>query len=346
MKAVSLTTSAGKHRIVMIALVGCLVGGQALSGQQTDAAADKEAALELVNLDLLDSRGGYAIPRESEFLPGETVNTFFQIQNYKVGLDYRIHLRYQIEAFDPDGRRFHPSEGGEFAVELAPQDENWRPSVHYTPRLPTHAVGGEYAVHIEVNDLLANTTVRAKLPINVDAQRVESNGEFLIRNLQIFRGADTEPLDRAVFMPGESIRAAFMITGYAFDGGSDYDVESSAWVLDGDGERMFSIEAESVRHDDLVPVYHSRRRVDAASPFGSGSRDVQGLGVAVLKDALPAMQLRALSDELDYPRLWLPARLTLELDPTIPSGQYTLVLDLRDNVGKAQTQRQVELIVR
>ena len=37
-----------------------------------------------------------------------------------------------------------------------------------------------------------------------------------------------------------------------------------------------------------------------------------------------------------YPRLWLPAKLRLELDELIPPGRYAVVLRLRDRVGGAE----------
>ena len=43
------------------------------AGQQDDSQPDGETGLELVNLSILDSRDGYAIPADSRFLPGEPV---------------------------------------------------------------------------------------------------------------------------------------------------------------------------------------------------------------------------------------------------------------------------------
>ena len=79
--------------------------------------------LELVNLDLLDRRDGYAIPADSRFLPGETIHVYFQIGGYQVGREFRISLTYEMRALDPGGEPFFAAEGGKVDTELAPQDE-------------------------------------------------------------------------------------------------------------------------------------------------------------------------------------------------------------------------------
>ena len=268
---------------------------RAQPGPPSAAAEDSteaEARLELVNLDLLDSRDGYAIPRDSRFLPGERVHVYCQIKGYRVGQADRILLRFEIAALDPEGRRFYSPASGEYDAELAPQDKNWMPVVRYSPRIPDHAGGGTYLVRIVVHDLLAQETIEADVPVLVDGDRVERANELLVRNFRFSKAEDGDPLANPEFHPGDEIWAAFFITGYETRENNTFEVESDAWILDAEGEKLFAFESSG----------------EEGRPF--------------------------------YPRLWLPAKLSLDLDETIPLGQYTVVVRLRDRVaGSEATQR-------
>ena len=268
------------------------------ASQAADESLDVEPPLELVNLDLLDSRDGYAIPADSRFLPGERVHVYFQIKGYRVGQADRILLHYEVAALDPNGRRFYSPVSGEYDVELAPQDKNWMPVVRYSPRIPDHAGGGTYVVQITVYDELADETIEAEVPILVDGQRVERADELLVRNFRFSKAENGDPLVNPEFRPGEEIWAAFFITGYETRENNTFDVESDAWVLDAEGEELFGFQ-----------------------PSGEGGRPY-------------------------YPRLWLPAKLRLDLEETIPPGQYTVVLRLRDHVAGSETMQRYSFRIR
>lgn len=273
---------------VLLPLFVChpALGAQGIGGtDEAQEQASPETELRLFNLDLLDSRDGYAIPADSHFLPGETIHVYFQIKGYRIGEEDRVLLRYKLEAHDPDGRRFYRTEGGDVDVELAPQDEDWMPVVRYSPRIPDHAGGGTYMIGIEVQDQLAGSAVRTSLPVTVDGTHVKSSDELLIRSFKFAKTDGGDALAEPVFGPGDEIRATFFITGYETRDDNTFDVESDAWVVDGEGKKIFVFESPG----------------EAGSPF--------------------------------YPRLWLPARIRLNLDATIPTGHYTVVLRLHDRVG-------------
>ena len=248
-------------RAAALIALGCLLGSAApLDGQEPAAPVESledapaATALNFHSLELLDSLNGYAIPLDSTFLPGETVHVFFQIGGYSVGADDRVLLRYRMDALDPAGRRFYMAEGGEFDTELAPQDANWKPTVQYSPTIPQHAGAGSYTVRITVTDELAEQTIRDELSLNVDGDRVLPSDELLIRDFRFSKSDGGADLEDPVFGSGEQIWATFYITGYAMREDNTYDVESSAWVLDADGEELYAFESQG----DAGSPYYAR----------------------------------------------------------------------------------------
>ena len=224
-------------------LIFSLLLSAALATAQS-AGPDDEAAsgLELVNLSLLDSRDGFAIPANSRFLPGEPVHVYCQVRGYGVGDLDRVSLQYELRALDPDGRRFFMAEGGKIDVKLAPQDKDWMPVVRYSPRIPDHAGGGTYWIHIEVHDEIAQASISVRVPVEVEGERVQSSGELLVRNFQFVDSETGDPVPDAVFSQGGYIRAEFFITGYEMEADNSFQVESEAWVVDSRGRRMYEFE--------------------------------------------------------------------------------------------------------
>ena len=108
-KSCSPTPEAINRRRSFLYLAGCagfanpyrLAGGQSESSDsegiaENAAESEEKSSLILVNLDFLDSLDGYAIPRDSRFLPGESVYVYFQIKGYQVSNDYRVKLQYRL----------------------------------------------------------------------------------------------------------------------------------------------------------------------------------------------------------------------------------------------------------
>ncbi len=241
---------------VLLPLLVCPAALRAQGIGQADEAqeqASPETELSLFNLDLLDSRDGYAIPADSRFLPGETIHVYFQIKGYRIGEEERVLLRYKLEALDPDGRRFYRTEGGDVDVELAPQDENWMPVVRYSPRIPHHAGGGTYMIRIEVRDQLGGSAVRTSLPVAVDGTRVKSADELLIRSFKFSKTDGGDALAEPVFGPGDEIWATFFITGYETRDDNTFDVESDAWVVDAGGKKIFVFESRGEAGSPYYP---------------------------------------------------------------------------------------------
>ena len=280
----------GRRRpIVAFALAA--VFGLSAPAFSAEEGEPEEPGLELVNLDLLDTRDGFAIPLESRYVPGETIHLYFQIRGYRVGDADRVHLRYELEALGPAGRLFYWDDEGEFDVELAPQDKNWMPVVRYSPRIPHHAGGGTYSIGIVVEDVLAGTVVETAVPIEVDGTRLGSADELTVRHFHFSKKENGDRLVDPVFNAGDEIWAAFFITGYQMREDNSFEVESDAFVVNGFGERMFAFQSVGGQ----------------GRPF--------------------------------YPRLWLPARIRLDLDEDMPPGDYEVVLNVRDGVAGADATR-------
>lgn len=253
--------------------------------QQPAAAPDEQPAFRLSQLDLLDRAGGYAIPADSAFFPGEKVYLGFKIAGYSVDDDYRIHLSWRADAVGPNGVKFAPSEGGEFAVELAPQDENWEPSVEYAAEIPFHAGSGVYKIQLAVADVKAAKTIEREIPVRVQGEDVEIADSLSIRNFVYTVTEGGTVLDEPVFGRGATVFASFYITGYKTDDENRYDVESKLKIVDGEGKTRLALDPPG----------------EKGSPF--------------------------------FPRLWLPAKFRLDLDRSIAPGEYTVRLEVKDNVG-------------
>ena len=269
----------------------------AAAGQSAGPAAAEEG-LRFAQFDLLDRRGGFAIADDSVFYPGETIFVGLQIAGYAVDDDYRIRLRWQAEAQGPDGVRFAPAEGGEFAVELSPKDEGWQPSVAYQAAIPNHAVSGFYTVKFTLTDELAGTTVERGIPVRVEGAEVSVADELSIRNFAFALTKGGTPLERAVYGRGDSIHASFYITGYRLGEDNRYDVECRLRVIDGQGKTVLALDPPG----------------ETGSPF--------------------------------YTRLWLPAEFRLDLENSIPPGDYTVMLEVRDEVGGKTLQTEERFQVR
>ncbi|MEZ5365479.1 MAG: hypothetical protein R2748_24910 [Bryobacterales bacterium] len=263
-----------------------LLAAAALSAQAPAEEAEPAAAeFRLSSVDLLDSRGGYAIPADSVFYPGEKVYLGFKIAGYTVDEEYRIDLTWRADAIGPNGVRFAPAEGGEFAVELSPQDENWEPSVEYSAVIPQYAGSGVYTLKIVVTDAKADKTLEREIPVRVEGEDVEISDSLSVRNFVYTMTEGGTVLQEPVFGRGDTVFASFYITGYATDEENRYDVESSLKVVDAQGETVLALHPPG----------------EKGAPF--------------------------------FPRLWLPAKFRLDLDRSIPPGPYTVMLEVKDNVG-------------
>ncbi len=210
-------------------------------GQEPATEGAEQPRFRLVAVDLLDSQGGYAIPADSVFYPGEKVHLGFKIAGYAVDDKYNIHLTWRAEAVGPNGVRFAPAEGGEFAAELAPQDEDWEPSVEYSATIPFHAGSGIYRLQVAVTDHKGSETLEREIPVRVEGEDVEVSDSLSVRNFVYTMTEGGTVLEEPVFRRGDTVYASFYITGYQTDEENRYDVESNLRVIDTEGKTVLAL---------------------------------------------------------------------------------------------------------
>lgn len=219
-----------------------------------DEAQKPKPGLQIVRFELLDRKGGYPIPADSVFYPGETVNLAFNIAGYQVSEDYRIDLTYRIDAVGPRNVPLANPEGGAFQVEILPQDEGWEPLVQYQVKLPDHAPGGVYRIDVRVTDALAQQQVEQSASVRVEGDNVEPADSLSVRNFSFSRLQGGSPLDPAVIGQGETLWASFYITGYATgEGNNSYEIESTLDVLNEEGETVLSFEPNGEKGEPFYP---------------------------------------------------------------------------------------------
>ncbi len=266
-----------------------LLAAVAVAGAQQEA---PEAELAIVRLELLDSPNGYAIPDDSVFYPGEQTHLTFNVTGYRITEDYRMKVSYRISTLSPLDKPFAMAEGGEWDLEMAPQDEGWEPLAKFTATIPSHAGSGLYNVKIVLTDHIANRTVTRRFPIRVDGVDVETSEALTVRNFAFAASEGGEPLEQPSVRPGASLWASFYITGYLTGSDNAYDVDSEMKIVNEEGKTVLELGPQG----------------EKGSPF--------------------------------YPRLWLPASFRLDLDSTSVTGVYTVILEVRDKVGKTAFERQ------
>jgi len=237
----------------LLALAAVLVLAPAAARAAEDAEPSQQG-LELVRFELLDRKGGYPIPADSVFYPGETVYLSFNITGYQVSDDYMIDLTYRIEAAGPRDVPIATPEGGAFQVEILPQDEDWEPLVNYAVKLPDHAGGGLYRIDVKVTDALAEETVERQATIRVEGENVELSDSLSVRNFAFSRLQGGSPLDPPVIGQGETLWASFYITGYETSAEDNaYDIESNLEILNSKGETMLAFETNGEKGAPFYP---------------------------------------------------------------------------------------------
>lgn len=211
--------------------------------------------LAIVNPALHQYEGGPNVPSSYVYSAGDTVFLSFQIGGYRASEKERVLISYRVEALDPRGLALAPAEAGKVDVELADEDKNWMPTVHYSVLVPPSAGSGAYKIQIRLKDEIGRTEAAGEVTFAVRGLAVEPSPALVLRNFRFLRGEeDGAPLAAAVYRPGDAVWARFEITGYKLGEKNRYHVEYGVAVLRPSGEVLYSEpNAASEKEESFYP---------------------------------------------------------------------------------------------
>jgi hypothetical protein len=231
------------------------------------------APLTIVRPLVSDSDGGAVLPPSFEHIPGETLFFFCRVGGFQKNADEKIHLKYSVEAVDPQGVPIIEPFQQDIVDEVLPQDKDWMPKIQTEIMVPPLAGPGTYKILIKVEDLIAKTTAESSLPFQVQGRDVAPSDTLTVRNFQFFGSEeDTRPLEKAAYRPGEGVWARFDITGYKFGPKNKIDVSYVTSVIAESGKVLWTQPEAAVEQSES---FYPKRFVPAS------------MGITLQKNILP-----------------------------------------------------------
>lgn len=207
----------------------------------TVAAPVFAAPLDLVRAVVTDSDGGAALPASFEHVPGETIFFFCRVAGYGKTQDEKIHFTYSVEAMDPKGVPIMEPFRQNIADEVTPQDKEWMPKIQTEVMVPPLAGSGTYQIVVQVEDLVGKAKAQLSVPFIVRGREVAPSDTLTVRNFQFFRSEDaTQPLEKAVYRPGDGVWARFDINGFHYGPKNKIDVSYVTSVVAGSGKVLWT----------------------------------------------------------------------------------------------------------
>ncbi len=222
-------------------------------------AAGQKFAIE--HAALAQSEDGTPVPRNFDFLPGDVIFFSCQVAGYAKRAredDSLIDLAYKIEVRDPKGVAVVPDEEGRVASALSAEDKQWLPKIRHTIALPPLAGSGQYQLVVKVKDNFGPAEAQASLPFVVNGRDVAPSDTLTVRNFRFYRAEqDKEPLQAAVYRPGDQVWGRFDMTGYKLAEKNGYDVEYGLKVLRPNGEVTYEQpRAAGDKNESFYPQYY------------------------------------------------------------------------------------------
>ncbi len=165
----------------------------------------------------------------------------------------RVNLSYKLDAYDPHGVRIMETIAADIEETLAPEDKNWKPSVHHEIVIPPLAESGTYKIAVSVTDVIGNATATAEVPFEVHGRRVDASDTLVIRSMRFYRGEDErEAIAQPAYRRGDAVWARFDIVGYKFGDGNGIDVSYDVAVLAPTGKVLFTQPAGRRRPQPVI----------------------------------------------------------------------------------------------
>jgi hypothetical protein len=215
-------------------------------------------ALQIVKPVLSQVEGGVPDPPGFEHTPGEIVWFSCRIAGYTKSEDEKVHLRFSVQAFDPQGIPLDEIYTNEITAEVSPQDKEWQPKIATSLALPPLAPPGDYKIVVKVEDLLAKAAAEIFVPFKMRGRAVEPSPTLTVRDFQFFRDEDnTRPAEKPVYKPGDGVFARFDITGFNYGEHNKVDVSYVTSVIAPSGKVLWTQpEPAAERSESFYPKHY------------------------------------------------------------------------------------------
>ncbi len=198
-------------------------------------------ALQIVRPLISQIDGGAVDPPGFEHAPGDTLFFSCRVSGFTRNEDEQMHLKYSVQAFDPKGVPLTELYENEMKAEVTPQDKEWLPKISTEVVIPPLVAGGAYKIVVKAEDVLAKTSAELAVPFQVRGYPVEPSDTVVVRNFRFYRAEeDTEPVEKAVYNPGDSVWARFDITGYRYGPKNKVDVSYLVSLVNSEGKVLYT----------------------------------------------------------------------------------------------------------
>lgn len=219
-------------------------------------------ALQIVRPTISQMDGGAVDPPGFEHAPGETLFFSCRVSGFTKNEDEQMHLKYSVQAFDPKGVPLTELYENEMKVEVTPQDKEWLPKISTEVVIPPLVAAGTYQIVVKAQDVLAKTSAELAVPFQVRGYRLEPSDTVVVRNFRFYRAEeDTQPVEKAIYNPGDSVWARFDITGYKYGPKNKVDVSYVVSLINSEGKVLYTQPQPAVEQTES---FYPKRYVPAA----------------------------------------------------------------------------------
>jgi hypothetical protein len=206
--------------------------------------------------------GGAVDPPGFEHAPGDTLFFSCRVSGFTKNEDEQMHLKYSVQAFDSKGVPLTELYENEMKAEVTPQDKEWLPKIATEVVIPPLVAGGTYKIVVKAHDVLANTSAELTVPFQVRAYEVEPSDTVVVRNFRFYRAEeDTQPVEKAIYNPGDSVWARFDITGYHYGPKNKVDLSYLVSLINAEGKVLYTQPEPAVEQTES---FYPKRYVPAS----------------------------------------------------------------------------------
>ena len=219
-------------------------------------------ALQIVRPTVSQMDGGAIDPPGFEHAPGETLFFACRVSGFTKNDDEQMHIKYSVQAFDSKGVPLTELYENEMKAEVTPQDKEWLPKIATEVVIPPLIAGGAYKIVVKAEDVLAKTSAELAVPFQVRGYQLDPSDTVVVRNFRFYRAEeDTQPVEKAVYNPGDSVWARFDITGYKFGPKNKMDVSYLVSLINSEGKVLYTQPQPAVEQTES---FYPKRYVPAA----------------------------------------------------------------------------------